>query len=235
MGLRGIAIFATAVAVVPCAAWSPKVHSLQTRLAKGIIPRGMANLLDQHSAALIEANKKVGSLHAPTPEDVERQFDKVVKMSHDGKPPAEIVYELGMLANMVQLLTDPSVTGGLTHAQRTFSTFADEHFDKLAASKEPLFAAKGEPNPRAPIHAWARQKYERYRTLTNHVNPNTGEKIGAWDTLSVPFALMQLGFSTGINATANIWIYAWRAAGAYWVRPTGRQGSGESSLSARMR
>jgi hypothetical protein len=218
MGLCGIAFLAALTIGVPCTAWSPKVHSLQTKLAKGIIPRGMANFLDQHPAALLEANKKVGRLQAPTPEDVEQQFDKVVKISHDGKPPAEIVYELSVLANMVQLLTDPSVTGGLTHAQRTFSTFADEHFDMLAASKEPLFAAKGELNPKSAIHAWTHQKYDRYRLLTNHINPSTGEKIGTWDTLSVPFAQMQLGFSTGINATANIWIYAWRAVGAYWVK-----------------
>jgi len=218
MNLHGITILAAVVAGLPCAAWSPKVHSMQTSLAKGIIPRGMANFLDQHPAALIEACKRVDRLQAPTPEEVEQQFDKVVKMSHDGKPPAEIVYELGVLASMIQLLTDPSVTGGLTHVQRTFSAFTDEHFDKLAASKEPLFAARGERNPRSAIHAWTRQKYERYRLLTNHVNPNTGEKIGTWDTLSVPFAQMQLGFSTGINATANIWIYAWRAAGGYWVK-----------------
>jgi hypothetical protein len=178
----------------------------------------MANFLDQHNAALFEASAKVGSIQAPTPEDVEQQFDKVVKMSEGGKPPKEIVHELGRLAIMVQLMTDPSVTGGLTSVQRTFSAFADEHFDKLAAARESLIAAKGELDPRPTIHAWSRQKYERYRILASHINPSTGAKIGTWDTLSVPFAQMQLGFSSGINATANIWIYAWRAAGEYWAK-----------------
>jgi hypothetical protein len=212
------AALAAAIVGMPCAAWSPKVHSLQTSLAKGIVPRGMANFLDQHGAALFEASAKVGSMQAPTPEDVEQQFDKVVKMSEGGKSPKEIIQELGRLACMVQLLSDPSVTGGLTKAQRTFSAFADEHFDKLAAAREPLFAARGDLDPRPAIHAWSRQKYERYRILTRHINLDTGAKIGSWDTLSVPFAQMQLGFSSGINATANIWIYAWRAAGGHWAK-----------------
>jgi hypothetical protein len=179
----------------------------------------MAAFLDQHPAILSEAGSGVGSTMVPSPEDVEAQFYKVLSMSEKGSPAREIVRELGRLANMAQLLTDPSATGGFSHTRSIFSNFADEHYKKLTAVREPLFAATGDINPRPALNAWAKAKYERFATLSMHINPETGAKIGTWDTLSVPFAQMQLGFSAGINATANLWILAWRAAGNSWIDP----------------
>jgi hypothetical protein len=201
---------------LPCAAWSPQVHALQTRVAKGLIPTAMARFIEQHEAVLLEASG-LGNAEVPSPEDVEAQFLKVLKISEDGRQSKEIVRELGRLGNMAQLLTDPSATGGFTFTRRVFSDFADEHYKRLVAVNEPLFAVKGELSPRSALQVWSRVKYERYRILSDYVHPETGARIGVWDTLSVPFANMQLGFSSGVNATANLWILAWRAAGDLWA------------------
>jgi len=206
--------------MLPCVAWSPKVHALQISLAKGLIPKAMAKFMDQHAGVLSEAGRGIGNSVVPTPEDVESQFIKIIKISEAGGQSREIVHELGRLGNMVQLLTDPSATvGGVTPTRWLMSNFADEHYKKLVAVREPLFAAKGEIDPRSALQTWDRVKYERYRLLAAYVNNDTGAKIGTWDTLSVPFAQMQLGFSAGVNATANIWIFAWRAVGDLWVSP----------------
>jgi len=176
--------------------------------------------MDQHAGVLSEAGRGIGNSVVPTPEDVESQFIKIIKISEAGGQSREIVHELGRLGNMVQLLTDPSATvGGVTPTRWLMSNFADEHYKKLVAVREPLFAAKGEIDPRSALQTWDRVKYERYRLLAAYVNNDTGAKIGTWDTLSVPFAQMQLGFSAGVNATANIWIFAWRAVGDLWVSP----------------
>jgi len=36
------------------------------------------------------------------------------------------------------------------------------------------------------------------------------------DDLSLPFAQVQLAFSNGVHATANLWILLWRSAGHQW-------------------
>jgi hypothetical protein len=148
---------------------------------------------------------------------VEEQYHKVLRMSEERRPAREIVRELGRMANMVQLLTDPSATAGFTFLRQEMSGFADEHHGKLVAAREPLFAAKGDLSPRSALQVWDRVKYERFRILSQHIDQKTGARIGAWDTLSVPFAQMQLGFSAGVNATANMCIFAWRAVGDLWV------------------
>jgi hypothetical protein len=217
MSCRRVTTVISTIVSLPCLGWSPQVHALQTKFAKGLIPKAMAEFIDRHHAAFSESGRGLVNAHPPTPEDVEGQFLKLLKISENRRPLKEIVRELGHLANMVQLLTDPSATGGAAATRRVFSDFADEHFGKLVAVRAPLFAAKGDLDPRAAIQAWGKAKYERYSSLSNFVNLGTGAKIGAWDTLSVPFAHMQLSFSEGVNATANIWIMAWRMAGAYWV------------------
>jgi hypothetical protein len=186
-------------------------------MAKGLIPNAMSEFLDRHAQSLSDSFARSDNIPAPTPEEVEQQFLKVIAISESGKPAKEIVIELGRLAVMAQLLTDPSATSGLTLARRTFSDYADEHFSKLVAAREPLVAGKGSVDPRPAIQGWTKVKYERYSSLASHINLDTGARIGTWDTLSVPFAQMQVGFSAGVNATATIWIYAWRAAGGFWV------------------
>jgi hypothetical protein len=205
------------LSAVPCMAWSPKVHDLQTTLAKGQVPVVMAQYLDQHWDTLSEAAGGGGNTVVPTPEEVENQYLKVLKISEDRRPAREIARELGVLAKMAQLLTDPSATGGLPFTRRVFSDFADEHYKKLVAVREPLFAVTGSLSPRIPLIVWDRVKFERYRLLAEHIDNDTGARIGTWDTLSVPFAQLQLGFSSGVNATANLWILAWRAVGDLWV------------------
>jgi hypothetical protein len=204
------------LAAAHCMAWSPRVHALQTAQAKRLVPAGMARFLGQHESALMEAAGGVGNAAVPTPEAVEEQFHRILDMSEAGRPPREIAVELGRLANMAQLLTDPSATAGFTFVRGAMSAYADEHYKKLVAVREPLFAAKGGQGPRAAIGAWDRVKYERFRALSAHVDPRTGARVGSWDALSVPFAQMQLGFSAGVSATADLWVFAWRAAGDLW-------------------
>ncbi|MCL1907905.1 MAG: hypothetical protein FWG12_00880 [Holophagaceae bacterium] len=217
MTSQTISLLAATLISLPSFAWSPKVHSEQTRLAKGLIPRAMADFLDQHARAANEAAAINNNTPVPTPEDVEKQFDKIINISQNGRPAREIAVELAKLANMAQLLTDPSATRGLTSMRRVFSGYADENFDRLVAVREPLTAATGDLDPGPAIQTWSQTKYERYRTLLNYVNPDNGAKSGTWDLLSVPFAQMQLGFSAGVNATANLWIYAWRSVGGLWA------------------
>jgi len=217
MAFKKIYFLVATLICLPGFAWSPKVHSEQTRLAMSLIPKAMASFLDRHAPVLYAAAAGTTNAPVPTPEEVEKQFFRIIQISEDGRPTREIVIELGRLANMAQLLTDPSATTGLTFIRRVFSSFADEHFSKLVAVREPLIAATGDPEPGPVIQAWSRTKYERYRSLTGYINPDTGAKNGTWDTLSVPFAQMQLGFSDGVNATANLWIYAWRSVGGLWI------------------
>jgi len=216
MDTRTLALSMALMAAWPCAAWSPKVHAMQTTQAMRLVPAEMAQFMGQNEQALMEAARDAGNAVVPTPEAVEEQFHKVLDMSEEGRPAKEIVRELGRLANMAQLLTDPSATAGFTFVRLTMSEYADEQINKLVAVREPLFAAKGDLSPRTAIMVWDRVKYERFRALSDHVNPKTGAKIGSWDSLSVPFAQMQLGFSAGVNATANLWIFAWRAVGDLW-------------------
>jgi hypothetical protein len=177
----------------------------------------MAEFLDQHAQLLSESAVRVSVALSPTAEDVENQFLKILEISESGRPAGEIVRELGYLATMVQILTDPSAIGGHTHTRRVFSDFADENFNRLVAVREPMIAAFGDINPRPVIQEWSRVKYERYRYLSTHIDQETGSRIGSWDALSVPFAQLQLSFSSGVNATANLWIYAYRAVGDIWI------------------
>jgi hypothetical protein len=62
---------------------------------------------------------------------------------------------------------------------------------------------------------------ERNRRLKEHFDEAAGRRIGPWDDLSLPFAQMQLAFSSGVHATANLWILIWRAAGDQWELPPG--------------
>jgi len=64
-------------------------------------------------------------------------------------------------------------------------------------------------------------KQERNRRLREHFDEGTGKRLGPWDDLSLPFAQMQLAFSNGVHATANLWILVWRIAGDQWELPAG--------------
>lgn len=201
-------------------AWSPRFHEVQTELATGLIPRGMASFLRPHSAELARGARGVSSDQAPTIEEVEEQFRRIVRMSEERRRPGTLVRELGTLAHMVQLLTDPSATHGITPLRDRFQAYGDEHLGRLVVSREPFWAVSAPLDPRPALLEWSKTKWERHRTLLESFDEASASPRGSWDTLSVPFAQLQLSFSNGVNATANIWIQTWRAVGDLWETPS---------------
>jgi hypothetical protein len=209
----------TFLAGVSLAAWSPRVHEAQTQLALGMIPAGMTSYLKSYPKALRDGARGLRSDQVPSVEDVEEQFKRIVAMSEEQKSQEAIVRELGTLAHMVQLLIDPSATVGTTPLREQFEAYGDEHLPKLAAYKEPYWAIKEPLDPRPRLLKWAETKYERHRLLLTCIDAASGQRRGTWDVLSVPFAQLQLAYSNGVNATANIWIQLWRAVGDFWDVP----------------
>jgi hypothetical protein len=126
------------------------------------------------------------------------------------------VRELGTLAHQVQLLLDPSAIRGATPLRDTFEAYADQNLPRLILSREPFWAVTAPLDPRPPLLRWAKVKYERHQALTECYDEKNGRRVGQWDDLSVPFAQLQLAYSNGINATANLWIQLWRAVGDRW-------------------
>ena len=120
---------------------------------------------------------------------------------------------------MVQLLMDPSATVGVTPLREQFENYGDEYLPKLVANQEPFWAISAPADPRPKLLEWSRTKYERHRLLLQNFDVATGRRTGAWDVLSPPFALLQLSYSNGVNATANLWIQAWLAVGECWDAP----------------
>jgi hypothetical protein len=200
-------------------AWSPRFHEVQTELATGLIPRTMATYLRANAAELARGARGVSSDQPPTVEDVEEQFRRIVRMSEERRRPALLVRELGTLAHMVQLLTDPSATQGITQLRDRFQAYGDQHLGRLVVSREPFWAVTAPLDPRPALLDWSRVKWERHQLLLESFDETTGTPRGSWDLLSIPFAQLQLSFSNGVNATANIWIQTWRAVGDQWEVP----------------
>lgn len=203
------------------AAWSPRFHEVQSELATGLIPRDMAIFLRQYPLELARGARGVSSDQAPTVEEVEDQFRRILRMSEEKRRPAQLVRELGTLAHMVQLLTDPSATRGMTPLRDQFQAYGDTHLVRMVVSREPFWAITAPLDPRPALLSWSATKWDRHRRLLDHFDMQTGAPKGVWDTLSVPFAQLQLSFSNGVNATANIWIQTWRAVGDLWEIPAG--------------
>jgi len=164
-------------------------------------------------AALLASARGLSNDQPPTVEDVEEQFLRIVALSELKTPPERMAKELGVLAHQVQLLSDPSVTQGVTSLREYFETYTDGRFRELVVSREPFWAAKAPLDPRPPLLRLAKVKFERHGSLAEHFDAARGRSIGHWDELSVPYAQMQLSFSTGVNATANMWTLLWRAVG----------------------
>lgn len=203
-------------------AWSPRVHEAQSRLALRMVPARLAELLKPHHPALLASARGVGNAQPPSVEDVEEQFRQIVALSEAKAPLDRVARELGVLAHQVQLLSDPSATQGVTALREFFETYTDGRFRDLVLTREPFWAARGPLDPRPPLLQLARVKHERHAHLAEHFDAARGRSIGKWDELSVPYAQMQLGFSTGVNATANLWTLLWRAVGDLWVDPRSR-------------
>jgi hypothetical protein len=201
------------------AAWSPRFHEAQTQLALGLIPKRMARFLKSYPRALSEGARGVANDQVPAPEDVEEQFLRILQMSEEQRRPEVLIRELGTLAHLVQLLIDPSATAGVTPLREQFESYGDEHLPRLVANREPFWALTAPLDPRPRLLQWSERKYERHRLLLQHFDTATGHRIGPWDILSPPFAQLQLSYSNGVNATANLWIQTWRAVGDYWETP----------------
>ncbi|GLH74530.1 hypothetical protein GETHLI_30320 [Geothrix limicola] len=202
-------------------AWSPKVHEAQTAKAIRLLPRRMAALLRAHPQELLEGARGVANDQPPTVEQVEAQFRTVLRLSDERRRPEEIVRDLGVLAHQVQMLTDPSAMEGVSPLRESFEAYADDHLPHLLVTQEPYWAIKGSLDPGPPLRGFMAAKQERNRRLRECFDEGTGRRIGPWDDLSIPFAQMQLAFSSGVHATANVWILIWRAAGDQWELPAG--------------
>jgi hypothetical protein len=202
--------------------WSPRVHEAQTAKAIRLVPQRMAILLRAYPQALLEGARGVANDQPPTVEQVEAQFRTLLRLSEEHHRPEEIVRDLGVLAHQVQLLTDPSVMEGVSPLRESFETYADEHLAHLLVTREPYWAATGGLDPSPPLRRFLAIKQDRNRRLREHFDEAAGRRIGPWDDLSLPFAQMQLAFSNGVHATANLWILVWRAAGDQWEIPVER-------------
>ena len=204
------------LACCPMRAWSPKVHEAQTAKAIRLLPRHLAAFLRAYPQALLEGARGVANDQPPTVEQVEAQFRTVLRLSEEHHRPEEIVRDLGLLAHQVQLLTDPSAMEGVSPLREHFEVYADEHLAHLLVTQEPYWAATGSLDPGPPLRRLMAIKQERNRRLRECFDEGTGRRIVPWDELSLPFAQMQLAFSGGVHATANLWILVWRAAGHQW-------------------
>jgi hypothetical protein len=200
-------------------AWSPRFHEAQTAQALKLTPRRMAQFLRGHMAELAEGARGQSRDQVPTSEEVERQFQRIVLLTEEKRQPALLVRELGVLAHEVQLLMDPSAVHGNTVLRDTFEAYGDEKLPRLVLSRETFWAAQGPLDPQPALLRWERQKVERNRALQPCLDDRTGRRLGGWDNLSLPYAELQLAYSNGIHATANLWILLWRAVGDQWEIP----------------
>jgi len=214
-------VLALLLACGPLWAWSPKVHEAQTAKAIRLLPQRMAILLRAHPQVLLEGARGVGNDQPPSVEQVEAQFRTILRLSEEHRRPEDIVRDLGVLAHQVQLLTDPSAMEGVSPLRESFESYADDHLSHLLVSKESYWAATGSLDPGPHLLRFMAIKQERNRRLREHFDEGAGRRIGPWDDLSLPFAQMQLAFSNGVHATANLWILVWRAAGDQWEIPSG--------------
>lgn len=205
----------------PLAAWSPRIHEAQTAKAIRLLPHRMAALLRAHPQALMEGARGVANDQPPTVEQVEAHFRTLLRLSDEHRRPEEIVRDLGVLAHQVQLLTDPSAMEGVSPLRESFETYADDHLAHLMVTQEPYWAITGSLDPGPALRRFLVLKQERNRRLREHFDESIGKRIGPWDDLSLPFAQLQLAFSNGVHATANLWILLWRATGDQWEIPAG--------------
>lgn len=200
-------------------AWSPRFHEAQTTLAVQLAPRRMRQFLLAYPEALVQGARGQSSDQVPTVEEVEEQFQRIVTLTEQHGRPERVVRELGVLAHQVQLLMDPSALRGATPLRDTFEAYGDEKRLRLALTREGAWAVQGPLDPRPALLRWALKKFERNQALEACFDEKTARRVGPWDDLSMPYAQLQLAYSNGIHATANLWILLWRAVGDQWERP----------------
>jgi len=105
---------AAALAGGPLAGWSPAFHEAQTLKAGKLLPQRMKDFMKPYAGELVAGARGQNNDQVPAVEDVEEQFQRIVKLTEERKRPERIVRELGVLAHQVQLLTDPSAIRGLS-------------------------------------------------------------------------------------------------------------------------
>jgi hypothetical protein len=177
----------------------------------------MGAFLEEHPNELLQGARGQANDQVPTVEEVQDQFERIVSLSEDNARPERVVRELGTLAHQVQLLLDPSAVRGATPLRDSFEAYADQSLPKLILSREPFWAVTGPLDPRPFLLRMTKVKYERHQALLECFDEKTARRTGSWDDLSVPFAQLQLAYSNGVNATANLWIQLWRAVGDRWL------------------
>jgi len=207
------------VLTLPLQAWSSRFHEIQTRSALGMVPRSMKKFLMSHPQALVEGARGIPNDQVPSVEDVEAQFQRILRMSEEKRHPETLVRELGTLAHLVQLLSDPSAIRGVTPLREHFEAYADELTKHLVVTSEPYWATKGPLDARPTLLRSATTKFHRHAVLLAQFDESTRQRTGSWDLRSLPFAQLQLSFSEGVNLTANLWTLAWRATGDLWIAP----------------
>lgn len=200
-------------------AWTPRFHEAQTKVASRMIPAPMSALLAAYPEALQEGARGVGNDQPPSAEAVEDQYARILALSEAHENPGEIVRELGRLAHLVQELTAPGSTLGVDPLRQSFEIYAEERLKWLVVTREPFWSLKADLDPKPKLLEWASLKYHRHGQLREYFDYKTGRRLGQWDDLSIPYALLQLSFSNGVQATANIWILIYRATGDLWSYP----------------
>lgn len=201
-------------------AWTPRTHEAQTKVAALMIPAPMSALLAAYPDALKEGARGVGNDLPPSADDVVDQYGRILALSEAHKSPGEIVRELGRLAHLVQEITAPGSTRGTDPLRESFESFAENRLNTLVVTREPFWSLKADLDPKPKLLEWTNQKYRRHERLLDHFDLKTGRRLGQWDDLSVPYALLQLSYSNGVQATANIWILIYRATGDLWPYPS---------------
>ncbi len=217
---RGLRVLALGLVSVGLLAWTPRFHEAQTKLAMHMIPTPMAALLESQQAALMEGARGVGNDQPPSADNVEDQYTRILALSEAHKNPGEIVRELGRLAHLVQEITAPGSTMGVDPLRESFEAFGEGRLKTLVVTREPFWSLKANLDPSPKLQEWAKLKYFRHRQLLEYFDIRRGCRLGQWDDLSVPYALLQLSFSNGIQASANIWILIYRATGDLWSYPS---------------
>lgn len=213
-------VSALGLASLSLLAWTPRIHEAQTKVAARMIPAPMSALLAAYPDALKEGSQGIGNDQPPSAEDVEDQYGRILALSEAHKNPGEIVRELGRLAHLVQEITAPGSTVGVDPLRESFEAYAEERLNMLVVTREPFWSLKADLDPKPKLLEWAKLKYQRHGLLLEHFDFKTGLRLGQWDDLSVPYALLQLSFSNGVQATANIWILIYRATGDLWLYPS---------------
>lgn len=213
MNLRLLALLGLSQAL---GAWSPAFHEVQSKLAARMVPRPMAELLHAQREVFLEAARGIANDEPPTVEQVEEQFERIVRLSEKGLRPRQLAKELGTLAHMVQVLADPGATHGVSALREQFTAYGDANLGRMVLTREPAWALQPAAEARPRLLLAAREKFDRHRALLEHFDQERSRRIGEWDERSIPFAQLQLAFSGGIHATANLWILLWRSVGDRW-------------------